>query len=54
LIPLRLFRRDYRASFGEAWKQKPRVVRVGYVLDILGLVVLLGIAALALFPGLST
>ena len=54
LNPLRLFRRDYRASFGETWKQEPRIVRIGYVLGILGLVVLLGIAALALFGGLST
>ena len=51
LNPFRLFKRDYRASFRDLWQQEPRVFRIGYVLGILGLLVLLAVVALAVWRG---
>ena len=51
LNPIRLFKRDYRASFRDLWWQEPRVFRIGYVLGIFGLLVLLALVALAVWRG---
>ena len=50
--PFRLFGRDYRSSFRDLWRQASRVFRIGYVLGILGLLVLLGLVALAVWSDL--
>jgi hypothetical protein len=47
LNPLRLFRRDYRITFHNLWKQGSLVSRVGYVLGILVFFLLLAVAAVA-------
>jgi hypothetical protein len=52
LNPLRLFSRDYRASFRGVWQREPRVFRVGYVLGALGLLALLALAAFLLWRGM--
>lgn len=44
LNPFRLFRRDYRGSFWEVWRQEPLVFRIGYVLGAIGLLVLIALA----------
>lgn len=44
LNPFRLFRRDYRGSFWEVWRQEPLVFRVGYVVGTIGLLVLIALA----------
>ena len=49
LNPLRLFRRDYRASFRQVWQPESRVFRIGYVLGALGLLALLALAAFVLW-----
>lgn len=51
LNPFRLFRRDYRASFRDLWRQEPRVFRIGYVLGVVGLLVLLALVLLAFWRG---
>ena len=43
LNPVRLFKRDYRASFRDLWRQEPRVFRIAYVLGMLCLLVLLAL-----------
>lgn len=46
LNPLRLFKRDYRASFREIWKRESIVLKLGYVVGIVGLLVLVGVLVL--------
>lgn len=46
LNPFRLLGSDYRASFRNLWQQESWTFRAGYVLGILGLLVLLGALAL--------
>ena len=49
LNPLRLFNRDYRASFRDLWQQEPLVFRIGYVLGGLGLLAVLALAVFTLW-----
>jgi hypothetical protein len=49
LNPLRLFRRSYRASVRDLWRQEPRVFRLGYVLGTLGLIAVLALVGFVLW-----
>ena len=49
LNPLRLFKRDYRASFRGVWQQEPRVFRIGYVLGAIVLMILFALAVFVLW-----
>jgi len=49
LNPFKLLKADYRASFRAVWKQVPTVFRVGYVLGILGVIVLIAVLVLAIW-----
>jgi hypothetical protein len=51
LNPLRLFKRNYRASFREVWKHESIVLKLGYVVGIIGLLVLIGVLVLFAWQG---
>ena len=51
LNPLRLFKRDYRGSFREVWRQEPLVFRIGYILGTVGLLLLIALAVSWLLRG---
>ena len=48
LNPLRLLGPKYRDSFRSLWRQESKIFRIGYFLGIIGLLLLLGLAALTL------
>ncbi len=41
LNPFKLLKTDYLASFREIWKQEAVVFRIGYLLGILGVIILI-------------
>lgn len=45
LNPFRLLSQNYRVSFRNLWRQESWTIRVGYVLGVLGLLVLFGLVA---------
>lgn len=49
LNPFKLLKADYRASFRAVWKQEPAVFRMGYVLGIIGMVVLIAVLVLGIW-----
>jgi len=51
LNPFRLFKRDYRGSFREIWRQEPFVFRIGYVLGAVGLLLLIALVVFWLLRG---
>ena len=49
LNPFRLFNSDYRLAFREHWHRSGILLRVGYVLGVIGLIVLVWVVCLGVW-----